>query len=116
MIATPYYNIDLSKLQKNLASLRAAFETLWPNFQIGYSYKTNNLPWLVKWMHEPGVMAEVVSEPEYELATYVGNQPNNIILNGPHKGLSNLLLALKNGSIVNLDSFAEIDFIEENHS
>lgn len=114
MIATPYYNIDLSKLQKNLASLRSAFETLWPNFQIGYSYKTNNLPWLVKWMHEQGVMAEVVSEPEYELATYVGNQPNNIILNGPHKGLSNLLLALKNGSIVNLDSFAEIDFIEEN--
>lgn len=95
MIATPYYNIDLSKLQKNLASLRTAFETLWPNFQIGYSYKTNNLPWLVKWMHEQGVMAEVVSEPEYELATYVGNQPNNIILNGPHKGLSNLLLALK---------------------
>ena len=42
MIATPYYNIDLSKLQKNLASLRSAFETLWPNFQIGYSYNASS--------------------------------------------------------------------------
>lgn len=114
MIETPYYNIDLAKLQHNLLTLRSAFESLWPNFKVGYSYKTNNLPWLVKWFQGQGVMAEVVSAPEYDLATYVGNEPVNIILNGPHKGLPTLLHALKNGSIVNLDSFSEIDFIEDN--
>ena len=86
MLETPYFLLDLQKLEKNLHGMQDAFKAAWPNFFIGYSFKTNNLPWLVSWMKKQGVWAEVVSTPEYELAKYVGFAENRIIFNGPNKG------------------------------
>ena len=60
MNKTPYYLLDEDKLLSNFESMKRAFEKLWPNFKIAYSYKTNNLPWLVNWMKEHGALAEVV--------------------------------------------------------
>ena len=114
MLNTPYYKLDLSKLEKNLLGLRNAFEVLWPNFKVGYSFKTNNLPWLVSWMTKQGVLAEVVSTPEYALAKYVGYTDDQIIINGPNKGNETILALLESNAIVNLDSFEEIKFIIEN--
>ena len=113
MNKTPYYIIDLQKLKNNLSGLREAFENEWPNFVVGYSYKTNNLPWIASWMRTQGVLAEVVSTPEYELAKYVGYRDDQIILNGPCKGYDTMDTILKAGGIVNLDSFQEIDYIKE---
>lgn len=114
MLKTPYYLLDLRKLEKNLSGLRSAFTTLWPNCTVGYSFKTNNLPWIASWMRAQGVMAEVVSTPEYELAKYVGYDDNCVILNGPCKGLGTMDKVLKAGGIVNLDSFQEIEYIKAN--
>lgn len=114
MLNTPYYLLDLEKLKTNLCSMQSAFGRQWPNFKIGYSFKTNNLPWLVSWFRTQGVYAEVVSTPEYELAKITGYDDDRIILNGPHKGNETLLKVIKNGSIVNLDSFEEIEFLTEN--
>ncbi|SDH24094.1 diaminopimelate decarboxylase [Prevotella communis] len=114
MLKTPYFILDLQKLEKNLSGLRSAFTSLWPNFAIGYSFKTNNLPWIASWMHAQGVMAEVVSSPEYELAKYVGYEDNCVILNGPCKGFETMDKVLKAGGIVNLDSFQEINHIKAN--
>lgn len=114
MFKTPYYLLDLQKLEKNLSGLRSAFTSLWPNFTVGYSFKTNNLPWIASWMRAQGVMAEVVSTPEYELAKYVGYEDNCVILNGPCKGLVTMDNVLKAGGIVNLDSFQEIEHIKTN--
>lgn len=114
MLKTPYYLLDLRKLEKNLSGLRSAFTTLWPNFTVGYSFKTNNLPWIASWMRAQGVMAEVVSTPEYELAKYVGYDDNCVILNGPCKGLGTMDKVLKAGGIVNIDSFQEIEYIKAN--
>lgn len=113
MFETPYFLLDLQKLEKNLLSLRNAFKSRWSNFEIGYSFKTNNLPWIVSWMKSQGVFAEVVSTPEYELAKYVGYTDNKIIINGPNKGADAILNILQSGGIVNLDSFEEIDFIKK---
>ena len=114
MLKTPYYLLDLQKLEKNLAGLRSAFTSLWPNFTVGYSFKTNNLPWIASWMRAQGVMAEVVSTPEYELAKFVGYGESNIIINGPCKGYPAMDSILCAGGIVNLDSFQEILYIKEN--
>lgn len=112
MLNTPYYLLDLQKLEKNLSGLHSAFTTMWPNFKVGYSFKTNNLPWIASWMRAQGVMAEVVSTPEYELAKYVGYEDNCVILNGPCKGFETMDKILKAGGLVNLDSFQEIDHIK----
>lgn len=114
MIKTPYYLLNLQRLSANLNGLRVAFSTLWSNFLIGYSFKTNNLPWLTKWMHLNGTFAEVVSSAEYQQAKRVGFPINNIIFNGPVKGNEALLEAVKNGAIVNLDNFEEIEYLIQN--
>ena len=114
MLKTPYYIIDLQRLRNNLSGMQGAFKKLWPNFHVGYSFKTNNLPWLASWMRAQQVYAEVVSTPEYELAKYVGYQDNQIIVNGPCKGFAAMDNILKAGGIVNLDSFQEINYIR-NH-
>ena len=113
MIKTPYYIIDLKQLEKNLADLREAFIALWPNLVVGYSFKTNNLPWIASWMKSRHVYAEVVSSSEYELAKYVGYDDSQVIINGPCKGYEAMEKILKAGGIVNLDNFQEIAHIQE---
>lgn len=116
MLETPYFLLDLQKLENNLHNMQKAFLSVWPKFEIGYSFKTNNLPWIASWMKSQGVYAEVVSTPEYELAKYVGYDDNHIIINGPNKGYTAMTNILKAGGIVNLDSFEEIEFIQNNIS
>lgn len=113
MIKTPYYIIDLKQLEKNLADLREAFIALWPNLVVGYSFKTNNLPWIASWMKSRHVYAEVVSSSEYELAKHVGYDDSQVIINGPCKGYEAMEKILKAGGIVNLDNFQEIAHIQE---
>lgn len=114
MLETPYFLLDLQRLEKNLHNMQNAFRSIWPKFEIGYSFKTNNLPWIVSWMKEQNVFAEVVSTPEYELAKYVGYDDSRIIINGPNKGFKTIKNILKAGGIVNLDSFEEIAYIKDN--
>lgn len=116
MLKTPYYIIDLKKLEKNLSDLRRSFAAFWPNFVVGYSFKTNNLPWIASWMKSKLVLAEVVSTPEYELAKFVGYDDSQIIINGPCKGYEAMDQILKAGGIVNLDNFQEIAYIQDHQS
>ena len=81
---TPYYVIHKEMLDEGMKKLKAALATYWPNSVIGYSFKTNALPWVLDYMKQQGCYAEVVSEDEYELAEYMGYQ--QIIYNGPVKG------------------------------
>ena len=113
MFKTPYYLLDLQKLENNLHNMQNAFRILWPKFEIGYSFKTNNLPWIASWMKAQGIFAEVVSTSEYELAKYVGYDDSSIIINGPNKGFNAVKNILQDGGIVNLDSFEEIEYIKK---
>ncbi|NLK95018.1 MAG: pyridoxal-dependent decarboxylase [Clostridiales bacterium] len=111
---TPCYIINKEKLKHNYYSMRKSFQKFWSeNFIIGYSFKTNSLPWVVNWMKENGAYAEVVSEPEYRLAMTLGYDKDKVIINGPYKGLNVLIEVLENGGIVNLDSFHEIEWIKK---
>ena len=112
MFNTPYYIIDIQKLENNLSGMQNAFSKLWSNFQVGYSFKTNNLPWIASWMLAQGVLAEVVSTAEYELAKYVGYDDKQVIINGPCKGHDAMNAVLRAGGIVNLDSFEEVEYIQ----
>ena len=46
-IPTPYFLLDEPVLQRYFDMLTKALKENWPNYQIGYSFKTNSLPWLV---------------------------------------------------------------------
>ena len=110
---TPCFIINKEELEKNIDELHTALKINWDNYIIGYSFKTNSLPWIIKFLKENNVYAEVVSDFEYKLAQKIGCSEEEIIFNGPNKGKDIFIHSIKNGSIVNIDSFREIEWISK---
>jgi diaminopimelate decarboxylase len=106
---SPFYLFDRETFVRNFRSLEGAFRARWPRVRLGYSYKTNYLPYLCRIVRELGGHAEVVSRLEYDLALRVGHAPSTIIFNGPLKRPEDLELALGGGSLVHIDSEYEVD-------
>lgn len=107
-----FYVFDVEKLKENYHNMLAAFKNRYNNVIIGYSYKTNYLPALIKEMSIIGAYAEVVSRLEYNLAIKIGVEPNKIIFNGPLKSDDDIATAIEE-SIINLDSFYEIELLKK---
>lgn len=109
---TPYFLISEEKLNKNIQAFASALNKLWSNSALAYSVKTNSLPWLLKYLNNKKVLAEVVSDEEYQLAQICG-YTNNIVFNGPIKGYETFKKALMNGVYVNLDSQSDLEYIKK---
>ena len=112
VLPTPYFVVDKGLLCEGLEKLKAALTETWPNYVIGYSYKTNALPWIIRFFKEQGCYAEVVSDDEYNLALTVGSDPDKLIYNGIAKSKETFLNAIRNHAIVNIDSEYEIDTVQ----
>lgn len=110
---TPFFIINKNDLDKNVLTFKNSLEKNWPNSILSYSVKTNSLPWLLKYLRTLGIKAEVVSDEEYELALLCGYTKENIIFNGPSKGKTLFLDAIRKGSLVNLDSKAEVELFKK---
>jgi diaminopimelate decarboxylase len=110
---TPAFVIDGEVLDGFVDRFAAALARHWPHSILSYSFKTNSLPWLISYMRERGVWAEVVSDAEYELALALGYGAEQIVYNGPIKGRPRLREALRSGSVVNLDSKREVTWTAE---
>ena len=111
-LQTPFFRIKEKDLLYDISLLKTSLSENWGNYIIGYSVKTNSLPWLLTFLKREGFYAEVVSKTEYELVMELGFPKNHIIYNGPikdKKTFENVLLA---GGYVNLDSNYELDWIE----
>ncbi len=108
---SPFYLFDGETFVRNFRSLERAFRSRYPRVRIGYSYKTNYLPYLCRIVKGLGGYAEVVSRLEYDLALRVGHAPSTIIFNGPAKRREDVELALRGGSLVNLDSEHELEHV-----
>src|SRR5699024_8117314 len=87
---TPALILDVPKLEGFVARLQKAVDTHWSNAILSYSFKTNSLPWLIGFMRDRGLWAEVVSDTEYQLAIALGYSPEHIIYNGPIKSRQQL--------------------------
>lgn len=110
-LQTPYFVINEPILQQYYDMLTDSLTQNWKNFLVGYSFKTNSLPWLVSYVKKKGAYAEVVSQDEYDLAKYLGYTDREIIYNGPYKGMESFRNVLLAGGIVNLDSMQEIRWL-----
>lgn len=110
-LETPCYVIHKKELGQGIELLKTALAEHWDHAVVGYSFKTNALPWALAQMKTAGFYAEVVSEDEYDLARYLGF--DQIIYNGSVKGKRTFFHALKNGALVNLDAWRELDWLEE---
>ncbi|MDU6064515.1 MAG: hypothetical protein E6Y75_05235 [Anaerococcus sp.] len=63
-LTTPYFIIYQDKLDKNIEDYKNALINEWPNSQLSFSVKTNSLPWLLEYIRDKGIFAEVVSKEE----------------------------------------------------
>lgn len=107
-----FYLLDSVQFRKNFVELKAAFNEIYPNWSIAYSYKTNYTPKLCRIVNELGGYAEVVSEMELEIARRIGCKVDHIIWNGPIKNVSIMEQFLVEGGTVNIDSKEELDQIK----
>lgn len=113
MMKTPYFHIEEEKLQYDVDLLKNALKEHWGNYLVGYSVKTNSLPWLLQYMKKQDFFAEVVSEEEYELAIRLGFLGNQIVYNGPIKSREIFEQVLLDGGILNMDSHDEPIWLSE---
>ena len=112
-IGDAFYMLESKQFRQNYLELKSEFASIYPHFNIAYSYKTNYTPKLCKIVNELGGFAEVVSDMEMEIALRIGVEPKNIIWNGPFKNAKKVEQLLVMGGTVNIDSAYEIDLIGE---
>lgn len=106
---TPLHIVHLDRLKSNYTFFLNSFSRHYPRVDIGYSYKTNPVPTVIKKLHDFGASAEVISHFELWLALRLGVAPENIIFNGPGKTTESLRLAVEKGvRIINIDGLDEI--------
>ena len=51
-LITPCFIVDQNELKNNIDKMHKALKDTWENYIIGYSYKTNSLPWIIKFLKE----------------------------------------------------------------
>ena len=112
-LQTPFYRVKEKDLLYDINLLKEALTKNWGNFVMGYSVKTNSLPWLLCYLKEHGFFAEVVSEMEYDIAKRLGYTDDRIVYNSPIKDREVWEQVLLGGGYVNFDSTYELQWIKE---
>lgn len=112
-LKTPFFRIREKDLLYDISLLRNSLAENWGNAVMGYSVKTNSLPWLLKYLKDQGFYVEVVSATEYDLAKRMGFVENRIIYNGPIKNRQVFEAVVLGGGYVNLDSGPELEWMEQ---
>lgn len=112
-LQTPFFRMKEEALLYDISLLKEALSQNWGSYIMGYSVKTNSLPWLLNYLKDQGFYAEVVSDTEYDLVTRLGYPEKHIIYNGPIKDRKVFEAVLLAGGYVNLDSNYELAWMEE---
>lgn len=109
---SPLYIFHENEFKENYLNLLNTMKSIYPKYNIAYSYKTNYTPKIISLVKSLGGLAEVVSEMEYKLAKKIGYDNIDIIYNGPVKG-DGLFEHILNGGIANIDSLDELKTVIE---
>ncbi len=113
-LQTPCFILDEDKLETNIKDFHRVLSEYFDDSIIGYSFKTNSVPRVLQIVKNLGCFAEVVSDDEFKLAKKIGFQPDKIIFNGPVKDKDTFFEALNNGTLINIDSNREIEWLKDN--
>ena len=110
---TPCFIFHEKEFERSVVGFRQALKEAMGNGIVGYSVKTNSLPYMLSMAKLLNCYAEVVSGDEYELARACGFSIDHIIYNGPMKSKSTFLEAIAGGAIVNIETKREIEWLKE---
>ena len=110
-LQTPCFVLDEKELRGGITGFYEALNRRFSTSCIGYSVKTNSLPYAIAMAKDCGCYAEVVSDDELDLAIACGFELNHVIFNGPMKSKDYFLKAIQNGAIVNIETHREIEWL-----
>ena len=108
---SPIYLFHEEDFVKNYKGFKACFDKYYSKYVLALSYKTNYTPAICKIAKELGAYAEVVSDMEYSVAKAIGYEPQQIVYNGPFKGVLGKE-SLFAGGIINVDNLEELKRIQ----
>lgn len=104
---TPLHVYLEDPLKRNLQKFQTS------NVEVFLSYKTNPVPAQLKYLHNLGAGAEVISAYELWLALKLGVNPKSIIYNGPAKSDESIEIAIdKDILLLNFNHFEEIERVK----
>lgn len=112
-LQTPCFLLDEKELGRGINEFYRSLKRHFAHCIVGYSVKTNSLPYAIVKAKDFGCFAEVVSDDELDLALECGYKMNEIIFNGPMKSKARFLDALKRGAIVNIETHRELEWLKE---
>lgn len=112
-LQTPCFILDKEELEKSVKGYQDALKSNFKRSIVGYSVKTNSVPACMKLAGEMGAYAEVVSHDEWELARLCGFDRQHIVYNGPMKSKETFLDAVEHGTIVNIETKRELEWLKE---
>ena len=107
----PSYQLDLARFRKNCIEFLQEYRLLYTETELAYSVKTNYLSPVLEDVVAQGGLLEVVSGFEYGLASEAGASGEQIVFNGPYKEEMELHKALREGALVNVDSWEEFQLV-----
>lgn len=110
---TPCFVFDETEFRRGIEGFGGALAERFCDIALGYSVKTNSLPYALTQARSLGCMAEVVSHDEYRLAQLCGFSAKRIIYNGPMKSKETFMEAVADGAIVNLEAKRELQWLAE---
>jgi diaminopimelate decarboxylase len=109
---SPLFVFSERVMREKYRQAYAAVHGVYPNVRFGWSYKTNYLSAVCRVFHQEGALAEVVSPFEYDKARGLGVPGDQIIFNGPCKPMAALKRAVRDGALINVDHFNELEDLE----
>lgn len=112
-VETPCFVLNEQELKTSVNEFSRALQNKFEHSRIGYSVKTNSLPYAIKKAKEYGCFCEVVSDDELALALACGYNLNEIVFNGPMKSKVCFLNAIQGGAIVNIETHRELEWLKD---
>ena len=101
---SPLWLANLDVVRDRLRSFTAAWDNVWPEVEVAYSYQANRLPAILRTLAAAGAGHQVACEAEYELARTVARAPGKrIVVQGPYKSVDLLDSAARDGALVVAD-------------
>ena len=105
---TPLYVTDEERIRENYRSMYRALTDHYPGVQVLYAAKANGNLSVFRTLASLGAGADVFSSGELHLALLAGMKPENLLFNGNSKSPADLLLAVREGVPVSVDSMDEL--------
>lgn len=110
---TPCFILDREELMRSISGFRNALHNRFKQYVVGYSVKTNSVPYCLSLAKDKDCFAEVVSYDEYNLALKCGYRKDRIIYNGPMKSRDTFLEAIQSGAVVNIETKRELQWLKD---